>query len=138
MPKWLEWLKQNIGKVTQTGAKPTPFVEEIFSHTNYGAIGNITPACCAATLCAALEETGYRSTKNAAALSFASYGVPCELKEGAIVVFEWSPGEHHVTCVDEIMNADFVACIGGNQSHQVMRKIYPRNQIIATRWPVVQ
>lgn len=85
---WLDWLKKHIGEKEWTGSSPSAFVEECFKHTNYGPLHGSTPASCAATLCAALEESGYRSTKSAAALSFAKYGDPCDLKEGAIIVFE--------------------------------------------------
>ena len=43
--------------------------------------------------CAALEESDYASTHNASAASYTTYGMPCELKPGCIVVSlgRWRP-----------------------------------------------
>lgn len=131
---WLDWMKSHIGEPEYTGSVPTPFIEECFSHTNYGPLDGSTPASCAATLCAALEESGYRSTRSAAALSYANYGEPSELKQGAIIVFQWASGDHHVSVCDTF-DAETVACIGGNQGHLLQPSRFNQKWIIATRWP---
>jgi hypothetical protein len=133
---WMDWMRAHRGEVQQTGAKPTAFTEEIFSHTNFGPLNGFTPESCAATVCAALEETGYRSTKSAAAKSYVNYGAACDLKPGCIVVFQWPDGGHHVDFCDQIIDASTMRGLGGNQGHALQDSNFLRKFIIATRWPV--
>lgn len=133
---WMTWLRHYLGEPEVTGADPTDFDRMVFAHTNYGGLKDKMQPGCAATACAALEETGFASTHSAAALSFADYGMPCDLQPGCVVVFQWKDGTHHVTFCDHIVNDTFVACLGGNQSHKVSIAQYSREYIIATRWPV--
>ena len=133
---WQDWIKKHFGEIEATGQPVTAFDKEIFSHTSC-PLGADMLAGCAATMCAALEETGYKSPHNASAISFKDYGTESELKKGAILVFQWSPGEHHVTSCDEICaDGVSVVCAGGNQNHLVKDSTYPRASIIAIRWPV--
>lgn len=133
---WMDWLRKHIGEMEKTGEIPTPFDQEVFNHTSLGHL-TVMLAGCAATLCAALEESGYASPHSAAAISFAHYGTPCELTPGAILVYKWSSGEHHVTTCDEIIDEHLVKCLGGNQSHMVKDSVYERKYIVAIRWPVI-
>lgn len=132
---WLEWLIDNDGQVEWTGQKPSEFVKECFSHTTFGPLRGATPPSCAATLCAALEWTGYKSTNSAAAKSYIKFGEKCELKPGAIVVFSFVEGHYHVTCCRKVVSDTLVDCIGGNQSHKLQTSTYNRKYIVAVRWP---
>lgn len=134
---WLDWMTSHIGEVEATGTPATDFDKEVFSHTDYGPLddGLMQPGC-AATACAALEETGFTSPHNAAAISFKDYGEACELKPGCVVVFQWSNGEHHVSFCKEILDDNYVSCLGGNQGHEVKVSTFSRSFIIATRYPV--
>jgi kumamolisin len=133
---WMDWMRQHRGEIQQTGAKPTAFTEEIFRHTTYPPLNGVTPESCAATVCAALEETGYNSTHSAAAKSYLSYGTACALQPGCVVVFRWPSGSYHVDFCDDIIDADTVRGLGGNQGHQLTDSDYSRKYIVATRWPV--
>jgi len=133
---WMDWMRQHRGEIQQTGAKPTPFTEEIFRHTTYGPLNGVTPPSCAATVCAALEETAYSSTHNAAAASYLTYGIGCDLQPGCVVVFRWPSGDHHVDFCDQILDAVTVRGLGGNQGHELKDSDYSRQYIVATRWPV--
>jgi len=137
---WMQWMKAHLGLVEKTGSEPTAFDEEVFSHTSYGNLNGVMEPSCAATVSAALEETGYKSEHNAAAESYRSFGTPCDLKPGAIVGFNWQgkPDERadHVTFCDHIIDGKYVACLGGNQSHQVGVAQYSRSNIAFVRWPL--
>jgi hypothetical protein len=136
---WLTWIKSHLGEITKTGGTaPTAFVSEIFRHTNYGPLRGVTPASCAACLCAALEETGFSSPHSAAAISFVKYGSLCELQPGALCVFEWSPGEHHVSVCESLSPGDESTAffLNANQGHRVQVSRYPVSSIIAIRFPV--
>ena len=132
---WIKWLYSHLGEIEKSGDKPTPFDRRIFDHTNLKLTDEML-AGCAATACAALEESGYKSPHNPEAISFQHYGTPCELKPGCIVVFEWESGNHHITFCDSVVDALYVDCIGGNQSSTLKISRYFRSRIIATRWPV--
>lgn len=137
---WLAWMKDHIGEKEQTGAPATEFDKEVFSHTGYGSLDGIMEPGCAATACAALEETGFKSPHNAGAESFRHYGVACELKPGAIIGFNWKGiagnSADHVTFCDHVVSDSLVACLGGNQGHEVKVSIFSRNCIAFIRWPV--
>lgn len=137
---WIGWMHSHIGEVEQTGSHATDFDNEVFSHTSYGNLDGVMEAGCAATACAALEESGLKSPHNAAAESFRHFGSPCELKPGCVVGFNWegAKGKHadHVTFCDHIINDELVACLGGNQGHAVKVSIFSRKFIDFTNWPV--
>lgn len=133
---WMDWMRSHIGESFVTGKKPTKFDEEVFAHTNYGSLDGVMQPGCAATVCAALEETGYRSTDGADAKSYLKYGKPCEPKFGAIVVFRWASGSRHVTFFDHAAGLDKIACLGGNQGHELNVSIFSKKFIEHICWPV--
>lgn len=132
---WLTRAKTFIGMREISGSQDNPEIVKCFNYVTYHAQDDETPWC-AAFACRMLEESGYKSTKSAAAVSFADYGESCELKPGAIVVFKWASGDHHVTFCHHVVDADYVACLGGNQDNQCKISIYARKYIMAVRWPV--
>lgn len=133
---WLDWMQSHIGEAEQTGSTPTAFDRAIFKHTNFGDLGGRMEPGCAATACAALEETGYLSPHNAGAISFKNYGLACDLKPGCLVVFQWPSGGHHVTFCKELLPGGLVVCLGGNQGHLLKLSTFNQKFIIATRWPI--
>lgn len=134
---WMDWMNSHVGERTATGEPATSFDEEIFSHTSYGPLhGKMQPGC-AATACSALEETGFKSPHNAAAISFKNYGEPCEMKYGCLVLFEFWDGSHHISfCNDKVVSENVVGCLGGNQHKEVSIVRFKRSRVIATRWPI--
>jgi uncharacterized protein (TIGR02594 family) len=134
---WMVWMRSHIGQHEIAGSADNPFIVAMFKHTTYGKAKDETPWC-AAAVCTALEENGYKSTKSAAAISYKNYGTACELKPGCIIVIEHLDGSHHVTFCDHVIDRSMVACLGGNQSNSIKISNYNTltNKIIATRWPV--
>lgn len=135
-PPWLTWMNNHKGEIEWTGTQPTQFVIDCFKATNYGKLEGSTPPSCAATLCRALEESGYLSPHSAAAVDFTRTGLGCTLKPGAIAVFKWKNGDHHVSVCTRVIDEDTAEFLGGNQGHKIQTAIYPRKFIIAVRWPV--
>lgn len=131
---WLTTAQKYLGEHEILGEKDNQFILDCFKYTAYKAAHDEC-AWCAAFIGRCLVESGFRSTGSAAAISYKEFGEPCELVPGAIVVFEWSDGSHHVTICDHIMNLAYVSCIGGNQSDMVKFSNFPRERIVATRWP---
>lgn len=133
---WMVWARMHLNEPFVTGKTPTDFDIEVFSHTNYGKLDGVMQPGCAALVCAALEETDYKSNKSARAKDGMTYGTECELKPGCIIVFMWSPGEYHQAFCDHIIDSSQVAALGGNQSHELNVSVFSRKYIVATRWPV--
>lgn len=137
---WMDWMRAHLGEVEQTGAAATAFDKEVFSHTSYGNLDGIMEPGCAATVSAALEESGYKSAHSAWADAYRIFGEACDLKPGAIVGFRWD-GEvskapvDHVTFCDHIVDGKYVACLGGNQGHKVQVSTFSRSCIAFVRWP---
>lgn len=131
---WMLLMQSHLHEPEVTGAKPTPFDIAVFSHTDYGTLIRMDEGC-AATVCWALEESGYKSSHNAAAISLARIGTPCELKFGAIVVLAFSASHHHVTFCYKINDDGTFVGLGGNQHSELDYATYERVYIIAIHWP---
>jgi uncharacterized protein (TIGR02594 family) len=104
-----------------------------FTATDFGAPQGNTPYCAAfANWC--LAQVGIKGSGHATAISFANWGkdVTDTKPYGAIVVFEWSDGQHHVT-----FNAGNGKFLGGNQTnaHEVVEESLPLDSAIAWRMP---
>ena len=129
--------RTHIGEVQQP-APNRPNLRSIYSLTRIIRSRSATPlpSLCAATVCAALENVGYASTRSAAAASYIKYGDSCELKPGCIVVYQWADGGHHVNFCDQVLDADTVRGLGGNQGRQLDDANFATKYIVATRWPV--
>jgi lysozyme family protein len=68
------------------------------------------------------------------AASFRTYGIPCDLRVGAIACYDG-----HVNIVDEVIDADTFWGVGGNQGSPnggaVTRSKRSRSSVVALRWP---
>lgn len=133
---WLTLAKKYLGNHEIAGSKDNQFILDCFKHTGYKADHDEVPWC-AAFICRLMDECKLGSTHSAAAVSYASHawGQASDLVPGAIVVFKWAGGGHHVSIVDHVIDKERVACIGGNQSDMVKLSIFPRASIISVRMP---
>lgn len=132
---WMDWMRANIGEHEIAGSKHNPFIVSMFKYTTYKTDSDETPWC-AACVCTALEENGCKSTRDASAISYAHYGLPCDLVPGCIVVIRRADGGNHVTFCDHVIDGKSFAGLGGNQSDSIKISTYARSKIIATRWPI--
>ncbi len=134
---WLDIAKKYLGQAEITGRRDNQFILDCFKFTGYKADHDEVPWC-AAFVCRILAESKYKHTHSAAAVSFAGneFGHPHTLVPGAVVVFRWASGQHHVSICHHVVDSQYVACIGGNQSDMVKISVFPRSAIMATRWPV--
>lgn len=131
----LELATKYLGEHEIAGKRDNQFILDCFKHTSYRASHDEVPWC-AAFVCRILEDCGLKSTGSAAAVSFADYGTKSALVPGAIIVFEWADGSHHVSFCHHVVNNDYVAAIGGNQKDSVCIEVFNRRYIKAIRWPV--
>lgn len=145
---WMDFMHAHLGESFHTGMAPTAFNRMVFSHTDFGPLGDNLPAGCAATVSAAVDIMGYQPAQHhaAAALSYAKVGQPCDVIRGAICVIMHLTGDlaghFHVAFIEEAeviapSGAKLIKLIGGNQDHELCIKAFDLSQhkIVATRWP---
>lgn len=92
---------------------------------------------CAAFVGWCLLKAGYTSTRNALARSYLKWGVPLSAPRfGCVVVFRRgnNPTYGHVAFVQKF-DANYVWCLGGNQSDSVKISRFPRSSVVGYRWP---
>lgn len=142
---WVKWFDDRIGWTEFTHDKELSKGWKYTNVPSYKTVIGSNYAWCAMALCTALEENGYKGTKNAAAKSFVSLGLPCELVDGAIVVIKHTSGRHHVTLFNGWFNKEKKLMLGkgANQSNAVNVTKFNVSgnkngcdEIIAIRWPV--
>lgn len=134
---WMDWMRSHLGEHEVAGSGNNPFIVALFKHTTYKTNQDSTPWC-AAAVSTALEETGYLSTRSAAALSYKNYGEACSLKPGCILVFGFQNGLHHVSFLDHWVGEHQIAALGGNQADSIKISTYAKRDILASRWPVLK
>lgn len=113
---------------------------------NFKDISGRSHAWCAMVMNSALIETGFKGNGSAAAVSFETYGTPCEYKYGAIIPIRHKDGSHHVTFFNRWIdkNAKIAECLGGNQSDALRRSAYNMSGnknghdecVSGPRWPI--
>lgn len=107
-------------------------------HTGLRAQSSKVPWCSAA-VCAWFEQIGIRSTRRATAASWKTWGVECEPRPGAVIIFgKHDPdaaGTGHVGIVVDWPQGGWVEVISGNQNNAVTLKQYPLTQAVSVRWP---
>lgn len=147
-PAWLAIARQQAGVEEPESVK-------YFSATSYDGPQDDTPYC-AAFVGWCLQQAGIKGTGRAAAISYKDYGKDVSKTKpvGAIVVFTWQNGQHHVTFyaggtrsingpgsfLGTAGHPDGVAAkgfLGGNQTpaHKVCEENLPLIRAIAWRWP---
>lgn len=141
-PPWLDWARAEIGTREIVGAQHNPRV------VAYWTMGNValrvtddeTPWC-AAFVAAALERTGYRSTRSGMARSYANSQHMTRIsgpRLGAICVLSSSRGASsgHVGFV-EAADSTHVWLLGGNQSNAVNIARFPLSQLVGWYQPAL-
>ena len=134
---WMPLALAELGQREVPGDADNPRIVEYHSYTAGRArTPDAVPWCSSfANFC--MRRAGERCAGSKAARSWLKWGVPCEYRLGAVVVF-WrkarnSPSGHVAFVVGE--TADSVLCLGGNQSNAVCVKPYPKRRLLGYRWP---
>lgn len=135
-PKWLTIARKEKGVHETPGPKATARIVEYDSATTLKATSDEVPWC-AAFVSWCLEQAGIKSTRSAAAMSYADYGEDLgnTPKLGCIVVFEWDSGGHHVAFYVGAASDEYINCLGGNQHDAVNITSFPVANVLSYRWP---
>lgn len=136
-PVWLRRARQEIGVSEIAGKQHSKRVLSYWELAKLSFSDDETPWC-AGFVGAMLEDCGIKSTRSGMARSYQTWGQPCGLLAGAIVVF-WrgskSGTSGHVGFVVGKDQDGNVMVLGGNQSDAVNIKPFDTGRILAFRWP---
>lgn len=143
-PAWLEVAFSYLGLSEVHGTKHNPLIVKMFQRIKLSGIKDDETAWCAAFVGSCLEECGIRSTRSAAALSYADYGqklvYPVEGSIGYKRRFN-SAGKvigGHVFFVAGQDQLGRIMALGGNQGDKVSLAPYEKTGIVGYRYPALQ
>lgn len=135
---WMDKANALMGEGEVIGPKENPMIRAMFKAVDYD-ISDVKDAdtvpWCGAFVGYVMQEDGHPMAALAArALSWATYGDPCEPKHGAIAVVENGEGGHHVAFIYQVTETNLYL-LGGNQGNRVSIVKWPRAKLVACRWP---
>jgi uncharacterized protein (TIGR02594 family) len=131
---WLEIAKGEIGVKEFSGSKHEKRIIQYHSATTLKATEDEVPWC-SSFVSWCLEEAGIKSTKNAWARSYLSWGVKIDKPVvGCVVVFSRGVNSGHVAFYmgEGILG---IQCLGGNQGNKVCISTYPKSRLLGYRLP---
>lgn len=132
---WMKIAEQELGTAEDPTNKSNPKILRYAASLKYPMRDDSSDKWCAMFAAYCLEQSGFMHSKSAAAISYMPFGIECEPIYGAIAVFEWSSGFHHVAFVDGV-EGELLRCLGGNQGpDKVCYKVFDKKYLIACRWP---
>lgn len=135
--KWMAIARGELGIKEYAGKfNNNPRIIEYHKTTSLGASEDEV-SWCAAFVGWVMIQAGYTSTRSALARSYLTWGTPLSAPQyGAIVVFRRgnNPTFGHVAFVQKF-DANYVWCIGGNQSDSVKVSRFRRSSVLGYRWP---
>lgn len=137
MTPWLSIAQKELGISEIRGPAYNPRILEYHRETTLRATSDEVPWC-SAFVCAILEWSGIPSTRSARARSYENWGIGLESPRTGCVVVLWRGSKdgtsgHVGFYVGE--TKDKIVLLGGNQGDKVSVQSYPKEQIIAYRWP---
>ena len=134
MLKWIEIAINELGTQEIAGDESNPRIDEYLRSVKIP--GNDDIPWCAAFVNWVLGEANLRATGTARARSFCAIGTRCDVKFGAIAIFERGSDQRkgHVGFVmDSFKNKIYL--LGGNQSNRVGIGMYQKSKLVSCRWP---
>ncbi len=133
-PPWIDWALRELGRnvVEIPGPRHNARVLYYFGFTRYHAKADEI-AWCSAFVCAALENAGVRSSRSARASSYREWGIPCELKDGAVCFFP--PADPDAGGSGHVGFYWRGQLLGGNQRNRVSLADRDFTTVAAIRWP---
>jgi uncharacterized protein (TIGR02594 family) len=130
---WMTAARGYLGLTEVSGSGNAPEILEFWKLCHLPFTDDATPWC-AGFVGAMLEKVGITSTRSGLARSYLKWGVACEAKPGAVVVFPRAGGSGHVGFVSAIQG-DQLLVLGGNQSDSVNVSKFPKASALGFRWP---
>jgi uncharacterized protein (TIGR02594 family) len=135
VPSWLLLALSDLGRgiVEKAGSKHNPEIVNAHGYTTLKAKDDETPWC-SSYVCYVMERLGIKSTRSAAAASWASWGKELEdPRLGCVVVMSRTGGNHVAFYLDQ--DSVGVYCLGGNQDNRLSVRRYSGDRVTSFRWP---
>lgn len=131
------WMRIAHMEIGVTEAKNPKRVIEYHQATTLKAKDTAT-AWCSSFACWVLQKAGYKTTRSAWARDWLKYGELADLQEGCIVVMERNGpgGDSHVGFYTGKQTATHIELLSGNSGNSVCLKMYPKKDLLGTRWPI--
>ena len=134
-PVWLRIARGYLGQREIAGRKHNPLILRWWQRIRAPFTDDETPWC-AGFVGGVLEECGIKSSRSAAARSYARWGVRlAKPVVGCIVVLERGPRHGHVFFLLGRDARGNLVGIGGNQGNKVSIASFDPKRVIATVWP---
>lgn len=142
--KWLEEAWKRLGEAEIRGARHNPEIVGWWKAIGLGGIKDDETANCGAFVGAMLVHGGLSLDQipiaaRGSARAYAKIGAPCELREGAVAVLsrdEAGPAAGHTGFLLS-WTAETVTLLNANVGDKVCVSTFPRNRLLAVRWPDV-
>jgi len=131
---YLRWARGEMGEREVSGPGANPRVVEYFTATSLRATSDEV-AWCSAFANWSLRKGGVAGTNSASAMSFATWGIPCEPCLGCVMVIPYPGGRGHVGFPVGHTAANEIVLLGGNQSDSVCCKLVVRRPEHLFRFP---
>lgn len=133
---WMGIAFDELGQAEAAGPLHNPRIVEYHGATKMKAMTDEV-AWCSAFVCWVMEKAQFVSTRSAAARSWINWGQKLErARYGCIVILK--RGTHawqgHVGFYLD-QDATHIYVYGGNQGNRTSVRRYPKDEVIAYRWP---
>lgn len=137
-PLWFLHMLARLGEAEVPGHQHNAWVLRCHGLTSLGADDDETPWC-SASACWAVESSGLRSTRSAAAASWRTWGQPLQQpRRGCVVVIPrraaGNPNAAHVAFYAGERTGQ-ILLLGGNQSNRLSIAPFPSGVPAVYRWP---
>jgi uncharacterized protein (TIGR02594 family) len=122
------------------GSVDNPKILEMYRLSGHPEVDHDETPWCAAFVGACLSLSGYRGTQSLLARSYQKFGqdLKNQPRRGCIAIL-WrgdpKASTGHVAFYDRDDDDDHIVLLGGNQGDAVTAHRFPRNQVLAFRWP---
>lgn len=136
-PRWLLRARQDIGLREIPGRETAPTIRRWLRELRAWWDDDETPWCGVA-VAAWMRDSSIDVPQHwYRARAWANWGLPLQnLALGAVAVFE-REGGGHVGLVTGQRNGDPII-LGGNQGNMVCERVFPRDRLLALRWPAAE
>lgn len=134
VPNWIKVARHEMGVHEKRGGE-NPRIIEYHNATDLHASEDEVPWC-SSFVNWVMQHCDFKGTRSAAAVSWADWGksVADDPPIGAIVVFEWPSGGHHVGFAVAFREGS-VKVLGGNQSDEVNETWFSDRHVMDYRMP---
>ncbi len=133
-PEWVDIAANDIGNPESLGPNDSPFLRRMWAKLSGSWL--LGQPWCGGFIAHVMQQCAIPYPKDYyRAKSWVTWGTPCDLVVGAIVVLEREGGGHVFIATKYDPVRKVVYGIGGNQHDSINESGFERSRVIAQRWP---